>query len=189
MKPFFLIFIIVAIIVFIILLVGIFIIFNLFQKIRVHIQKTAADIEVLLKQRFDEIPNLVNICKGALQHEKNLLNQLIELRSEFTKTQQHDSEKLISELNNLDKDFSQSLDQIIILTEDYPELTSSQQFLYLQQRLSQLEDQIADRREYYNEAVAIHNARLLSFPDMILKLIFRYQEKDFLSFEVKNKLY
>lgn len=159
-----------------------FIAYNSFQRIRLNVEKSASNIGVLLKQRFDEIPQLVSVCKQFVTHEKDIFSNLVKIRNNFEETynkeEPHDD---IVYLNELDTSFSNAFQGISALAENYPELKSSEQFLFLQNRISSLEEQIADRREYYNESVSLYNARLMSVPDFLFKILFGYSQKDFLA--------
>ncbi len=150
-------------------------------------EKSSANVRVLLKQRFDEVPRLVNICKGYMKHEKEVLESLARIRSNFEEQDSSggqiiDSRELKA-MDELNSELTISLEQVDALAENHPELKASDQLLELQKRLSHLEDSIADRREYYNEAASRLNSRLDSFPDNLLSSLLGISKVDYLQFQ------
>jgi LemA protein len=191
-------FIFLFLIVFVILSVYTVIAFNTFQRIRLNVEKSRKNIAVLCKQRFDELPRLVEICKTYFDKEASILGKLTQLRVNFEgkedtgKGHVANSEEApfggdefekfqdITEINELNNDLTSLTKTIGAVAESYPTLQSSQQYLFLMRRLAELEEQIADRREYYNEAVSLYNARLVSIPDVFFGKALGYQSQEFL---------
>ena len=133
-------------------------IYNQLVQVKVNVDKSWANIEVLEKQRFDEIPKLVKVCEGYMQYERDTLQRVIEARSRFLQA------KGPSDMAQASSDMGGALKSLFALAEAYPDLKANQNFMQLQQRVSALENEIADRREFYNESVTINNTRILQVP-------------------------
>jgi LemA protein len=121
-----------------------------------------ANIDVLLKQRHDELPKLVSTCEGYMQHERAVFDQLSAARGAVVKA------RSVGERAEAESKLTQSLGQFFAVMEAYPDLKANQGFLQLQTRISELENQIADRREYYNDTVTTFNTRIQQIPDSMV---------------------
>lgn len=160
-------------IVFGLVLVGVFAlvflnIYNGLVALKVQVERAWANIDVVLKQRFDEIPQLLQVIEQYVQYESDVLHKLIEARTKYG------SAHSIPEKIEASQQMSLALKGVMAIGEAYPELKSNQNFTQLQNRVSALEGQIADRRELFNEAVANYNTRLVQFPDVIAANILGY---------------
>ncbi|MBI2138976.1 LemA family protein [Candidatus Woesearchaeota archaeon] len=137
-------------------------IYNSLVQLRNDIKKSWANIDVLLKQRSDELPKLISSVKGYMKHEKSTLEQLTKARTQFlnatTMEQKAKSDSIISG----------ALKSIFAVAENYPNLKANENFIQLQGRISGIENELADRREFYNDSVNNFNIRIQSFPDMIV---------------------
>lgn len=144
------------------------IMYNGLVSLKHNIDKAYSNIDVLLKQRFDELPKLVSVCEGYMKHERATIEAVIKARSAITSVPEGHA-KLQAEgmLTN-------ALKSLFAVVENYPELKADKSFLSLQHRISELEDQIADRREFYNEAVNLYNIRIEQFPDVIIAGLFSF---------------
>ena len=152
-----------ALIVFLILATaGILVIFNGLVSLRNEIRRSWSNIEVLLKQRYDEIPRLVEVCKGYMKHEREVLQLVVEARSMIA------SARGLSEQTRAEDGLSDAIRSLFAVVERYPDLKANESFLKLQQRITELEDQIADRREFYNQCVTAYNTRRESLPDLLI---------------------
>ncbi|MBI5709015.1 MAG: LemA family protein [Candidatus Eisenbacteria bacterium] len=134
-------------------------IYNSLVALKNSIMRSWANIDVLLKQRHDELPKLVKTCEGYMQHERAVFDKLSEARGALLKAQ---TVAQRAEAENL---LTRALGQIFAVAEAYPDLKANQGFLQLQSRISELENQIADRREFYNDTVNTFNTRLGQIPD------------------------
>lgn len=143
-------------------------IYNGFVQMKNEVDKAWSNIDVLLKQRFDELPKLIKVCEGYMQHEQKTLEAVIRARSQVAGARS-DQEKLAAQ-NML----TDTLRSLFAVTERYPELKADAVFQRLGYRISELEDQIADRRELFNESVNIYNIRLAQFPDLIVARLFSF---------------
>ena len=139
-----------------------FTIYNGLVSLKNNIARSWANIDVLLKQRHDELPKLVATCEGYMQHERAVFTQLSDARAGLMKA------RTIPERAQAESGLTQALGQFFAVAEAYPDLKANQGFLQLQSRISELENQVADRREYYNDVVATFNTRLEQMPDKIV---------------------
>lgn len=137
-------------------------IYNGLIGLKNDIEKAWSNIDVLMKQRSDELPKLIASVKGYMKHEKTILENITKARTDFLKA------KTMSAKAKADSVISESLKSIFAVAENYPKLNASDSFLKLQERISGLENEIADRREFYNDAVNTFNTRIESFPDMFV---------------------
>lgn len=152
--------------------IGYFIvIYNGLVRLRNNIDKAWSNIDVLLKQRFDELPKLVEVCKGYMQHERQTLEAVIKARSMLSDA------RAAGDVIRAENAISQALKSLFAVVENYPNLKADASFRQLQSRISQLEDQIADRREFYNESVNLLNIRIQQFPDMLIARPFNFTER------------
>lgn len=158
--------------------------YNRLVALKHAVDKAWANIDVLLKQRHDELPKLVEACKQYKQFEQETLQRVIEARGQVQAARQnHD----IAALGTAEGMLRAGLGQIFAVAEAYPELRANENFMQLQGRISQLENAIADRREFYNEAVNINNVRIEQFPDTIVAGMFRFGAKPLLQFSAAQK--
>jgi len=153
--------------------------YNSLVEIKHNIEKAWSNIEVLLKQRHEEIPKLVAVCKEYMQFEQETLEKVILARSRvMDASMTHDTAALC----HAETALRQSLGGLFALAESYPDLKTNEQFNHLQQRISGLENTIADRREFYNDSVNINNVRIAQFPDTIIANFFGFKRAELLKF-------
>ena len=136
--------------------------YNGLVSLRNNIRRSWANIDVLLKQRHDELPKLVQTCEGYMQHERHVFDKLSEARAALAQA------KSMNERAGAEHQIGQALGQLFAVAESYPELKANQSFLQLQNRITDLENQIADRREFYNDTVTTFNTRIQQIPDKFL---------------------
>lgn len=155
------------------------ILYNGFVSLRNGVEKAWANIDVILKQRHDELPKLVETCRQYKQFEQETLQKVTEARARVQAAREsHD----IPALGAAEGMLRAGLGQIFAVAEAYPELKANEQFMQLQARISSLENAIADRRELYNESVNINNVRVDSFPDLIVARLFGFGRQALLRF-------
>ena len=130
-------------------------------------------IDVQLKRRHNLIPNLVTTVKGYSKHERNLFEDITEKRA---KTIQIDN---IKEKSTLETDLSGMLKTLFAVVEDYPYLKANENFLDLQNQLTEIEDQIQYSRRYYNGTVRNYNIRVESFPNNIVSGLFHFKPEEY----------
>jgi LemA protein len=143
-----------------------------------------ANIDVLLKQRHDELPKLVEVCKQYKQFEQETLQRVIQARAGVQSARENQD---IGALGEAEGALRQSVGKIFAVAEAYPELKANENFMQLQQRITSLENGIADRRELYNDAVNINNVRVEQFPDAIIARMFSFESKPLLEFSTVEK--
>ena len=137
-------------------------VYNGLIHVKENIKKSWANIDALLLQRSDDIPKLVKVLKSFVKHEVKMIDSIMEARSFYL------GASTVSEKADADNEMSSALKSIFALSEAYPELRSNDNFLKLQERISALENDIADRRELYNESVNNYNIRIQSLPDAFI---------------------
>lgn len=148
------------------------IIYNGLIRMKHNIEKAWSNIDVLLKQRYDELPKLVKVCEGYMHHEQAVLENVARARSMMDSA---GSEREVAAASNA---ITSALRSLFAVVENYPDLKADRAFRQLQARVSQLEDQIADRRELYNESVNLFNIRIEQFPDVIIAGMMRLIPRD-----------
>lgn len=154
--------------------------YNNLVTLKHSVSKAWANIDVMLKQRHDELPKLVETCKQYKQFEQETLQRVTEARS---RVQDARVKKDIPALGQAESMLRGGLGSIFAVIEAYPELKAIETFQHLLARITGLEDGIADRREFYNESVNINNVRVEQFPDVVIASIFRFSAFDLLEFE------
>jgi LemA protein len=159
-------------------------IYNSLVQVKHNVSKAWANIDVLLKQRHDEIPKLVEVCKQYRQFEQDTLQRVIEARSRVFQASQAQN---MPALGQAETALRAGLANLFAVAEAYPDLKTNEQFINLQTRISALENAIADRREFYNESVNINNVRIEQFPDVIVAGMFNFPARQLLEFQEEEK--
>jgi len=154
------------------LVLYVILIYNGFVQLKNNINRDWSNIDVLLKQRFDELPKLIKVCEGYMQHEQKTLEAVIKARN-MAGSARTDQGRMQAQ-NAL----SDTLKSLFMVVERYPELKADVGFRQLSNRITELEDQIADRRELYNSAVTIFNTRIDQFPDVIVARLFNFASRN-----------
>ena len=154
--------------------------YNGLVTVKNNVSLAWANIDVLLKQRHDEIPKLVEICKQYRQFEQETLEKVTRARAAV-----HDARATqdIGALGSAEAALRSSLGGLFAVAEAYPELKANENFMQLQSRITQLEDAIADRREFYNDSVNVNNVRIEQFPDSIIANAFAFHAARLLRFD------
>lgn len=169
----------ILVILFIIVFLILFIIFkyNKIIKLQNKIKNSESGIDVYLNQRFDLIPNLIECVKGYTKYEGQLLENIVEQRTSYVKDK---NLRKASELNN-------SLNKIIAVAENYPELKANEQFSNLQNSLVKIESQLQAARRIYNIDVQNYNTAIQTVPNNIIAGIFGFKEEEFFQIEEYKK--
>ena len=149
---------------------------------RQRVREGASDIDTQLKRRYDLIPNLVETVKGYAKHEKETLERVVEARNAAMNTQGLGDDKTQAE-NAL----SETLKSIFALSENYPQLQANQNFLALQQELTDTENKIQASRRFYNTVVLSMNSKIETFPGNIIAKIFHFQTEKFFEMSESEK--
>ena len=158
--------------------------YNNLVSLKHGVSKAWSNIDVLLKQRHDELPKLVEVCKQYMQYEKDTLEKIVQARSAVAAARDRGD---IPSLGQAETQLRLGLGNLFALAENYPELKANDSFRQLQARISQLEESIADRREVYNEAVNLNNVRIEQFPDVLIARMFHFTARPLLEFSEAEK--
>jgi LemA protein len=147
-------------------------IYNQLVGVGVNVDKAWSNIDVLLKQRYDEIPKLVKVCEGHMKYERETLEKITAARTRFLEA------KTPGQVAQAESQLAGALKTLFAVSENYPDLKANVNFKQLQERVSYLESQIADRREFYNDSVAVFNTRIQQIPDVFVANIMNYRSKE-----------
>lgn len=153
--------------------------YNGLVQLKHNVTRAWANIDVLLRQRHDELPKLVETCKRYMQYEQETLAKVMEARSRVQAAQASGD---MRSLGQAEGGLRSTVGRLFALAEAYPELKANQTFQQLQTRISALEDAIADRREFYNESVNLNNIRIEQFPDTLIARRFGFKAAELLEF-------
>lgn len=155
-----------------IVIVWVVLVYNRIVQLENEADRSWANIEVALKQRNDEIPNLVTTVKGYAKHEKKLFEKVTKLRASVAKrTKPSSKAEASSQLSN-------ALESLFAVAENYPDLKANENFLALQSRISEIENVIADRREHYNATTTLYNTRIEQVPNNLVAKVFKKHERE-----------
>ena len=147
-------------------------VYNGLIHLKNSIDKDWSNIDVLLKQRFDELPKLIKVCEGYMQHERQTLEAVIKARSMVggagSEAQKMQAQNALTE----------TLRSLFMVVERYPDLKADKSFRQLGARITEIENQIADRRELYNDTVNLYNIRIEQFPDVLVAKPFNFDRRN-----------
>jgi LemA protein len=164
----------------IVLLVYVIIVYNNLVRLKHNVSQAWSNIDVLMKQRHDELPKLVDTCKQYMKYEKDVLERVTQARAMVARARES---RDVDALGAAETQLRLGLGNLFAVAENYPELRANEQFQHLQNRISQLEAQIADRREFYNDSVNANNIRIEQFPDTIVARTFNFGPRKLLEFK------
>jgi len=159
-------------------------IYNGLVRLKHGVAKAWANIEVLLKQRHDELPKLVEVCKQYMKYEQDTLEKVMQARSRVQAAQATGDIKALGEAEGM---LRMGLGQLFAVAEAYPQLKANESFQHLEARISGLENAIADRREFYNESVNALNVRIEQVPDVFVARLFHFRPAELLEFAEEEK--
>ena len=152
----------------VIILLYVLITYNGLVKSNNLVKEAFSTMDVYLKKRWDLIPNLVEVVKAYAKYEKEIIEKITALRANAYESMSIDNKI------NVNEQLTQDLSKIIAISENYPELKSSQNFIELSRDLTKIEDEIANSRKYYNGTVRIFNNKIQMFPSNIIANIFGF---------------
>ena len=147
--------------------------YNAVIALRLRIDKAWANIDVALKQRFDQLPNLVEAVRGVMTWEQDVLSDVARARAAYSPTAPIPEQAATSVAT------SAAVRSLFAVVERYPEVRSAGNVMALQEEIERLEGIIADRRELYNDQVYRYNARIAQLPAVFLASIFGWQARPF----------
>ena len=165
----------------ILIIIYAFILYNNFISLDNKVKEAFSTMDVYLKKRWDLIPNLVETVKGYAKYEEETLTRVTKLRNTLYNEMTND-EKII---NN--EELSSDVSKIMALKEAYPELKANENFIDLSNKLTKIEDDIANARKYYNGTVRIYNNKVQMFPNNIFAKIFNYKTKRMFEASLEDK--
>jgi LemA protein len=147
--------------------------YNAVVALRLRIDKAWANIDVVLKQRYDMLPNLVAAVRDLMQFEQDVLTEVTRARAAYSPAEPLPAQAAVSEATTA------AVRSLLATVEQYPDLASHRNVLDLQDEVERIEGVIADRRELYNDQVFQHNARIAQVPALFLAPVFRWRPRDF----------
>ncbi len=133
-------------------------VYNMLVRLANNIDKAWSNIDVILKQRHDELPKLVEVCNSYMTHERETLESVTKARTAYS------TGLNIDDKAQAENQIVGALGKLFAVAEQYPDLKANQEFLAVQQRISALESTIADRREFYNDSVNLYNIAIEQIP-------------------------
>lgn len=154
-------------------------IYNNLVALKHRVAKAWSNIDVLLKQRHDELPKLVETCKQYMQYEQETLEKVISARSMVADAANKED---IGALGVAETQLRSGLGRLFALAENYPDLKANDSFQHLQARISTFEISIADRRELYNDVANQNNIRIEQFPDVVVANFSKFKAHELLEF-------
>ena len=156
--------------------------YNKFIVLTQRIKNSKAQINVQLKKRSDLIPNLVNIVKGYMKHEKSLLTEVTKARTNFLNAKNFEEKvKVGSELQH-------SLKNLFAVAENYPEVKANQSFVELQREVSAIEDKIAYSRQYYNDSIMTYNNSIEVIPGKWFASLYHFKKENYFEIPEEEKI-
>jgi LemA protein len=159
-------------------------VYNGLVALRANVGKAWSNIDVLLTQRHDELPKLVETCKRYMGYEQETLERVMQARSAVFRAQGKGD---VAAVGAAEQQLREGLGRLFAVAESYPDLKADQSFRHLQGRVTELEESIADRRELYNEAVNLNNIRVQTFPDVVVARMFDFKLSALLEFAEEQK--
>ena len=161
-----------------VLVVAVIVMYNALVRTKVRVEEAWSDITVQLKRRYDLIQNLINTVKGYAKHESEVLTKVTEARANALNAQG------VAETAKAEGEFEQALKSLFAISENYPDLKASQNFLDLQSELTDTEDKIMASRRFYNGAARDLNIKIDTFPSNVIAGMFGFKKREF--FEVED---
>ncbi len=165
-------------------------IYNGLVKMRIRVDEAWSDIDVQLKRRYDLIPNLVETVKGYAKHESETLQAVMEARSKATAINIDASQATADDMMALagaQQGLSGALGKLFAVAENYPDLKANQNFLQLQNDLTETEDKIQASRRFYNGTVRDYNTKVETVPSNIIAGMFGFTKREFFDIEEKER--
>ncbi len=166
-------------------------VYNNLIRHRNDVAKQFAEIDVILTQRYDLIPNLVAVAKKYMEHEQETLVKVTEARniasSALKKSSQQQASEAVVDLSKAEKSLSESLGTMYVVFEDYPELQADKQMLQLQNDIADTENRVSFARSIYNDSVTRYNNLVQTFPNNLFNIIFGFKGAQWLEIENEEK--
>ena len=157
--------------------------YNQLVLLKNNAEKAWSNTDVLLRQRNSELPKLVAVCKEHMQYEQQTLQKVMEARNLIASALQANN---MQALDAAEEQVRIGLGNLFAIAEAYPELKASDSFQHLRQRVTSLEDSIADRREFYNDSATINNVRIEQFPDVLIAKALSFKHFRLMTFNAEE---
>lgn len=148
--------------------------FNSMVSVRNAVDNALSSVSVLMKKRFDLIPSLVDTVQRYVEHESNVLEEVVRLRTQASR-----GDVTPEQAHAMDAQLSRAMTQLVATAEGYPELKASENFQQLQRALNEVEEQISAARRAYNAAVKSYNDAVQMFPTNLFALVLSYRTRAF----------
>jgi len=172
--------IIVGVVVFLIL-VYVISVYNSLVTLKNKVKDQYSQIDVELKRRFDLIPNLIETVKGYTKHEKETLEGVVNARNTYANAGD------LGDKLKADGELTQAISKLFALAESYPDLKANENFMDLQNELSEIEQKIVYARQFYNDSVLNLNNKIEMFPSNIIAKMFNFKEEQFFEATASEK--
>ena len=160
-------------------------IYNGLVELRECVKVAWSNVGVLLKQRHDELPKLIETCKRYMQFEQETLEKVMRAR---TSVDQANTAGNVAAVGAAEQQLRAGVNRLFAVAESYPQLKSDETFKQLQTRITALEESIADRREFYNDQVNLNNIRVKIFPDVVIAQWFGFKASQLLEFTAEEQV-
>ena len=168
-------------IILLLLMIYLLVTYNRLVKINNMVKEAFSTMDIYLKKRWDVVPNLVEVVKGYEKHEKEVFTEIASLRANS-----YASMSMNNKIN-INEKLTEEISKIMAISENYPELKASEQFLQLSRDLIQIEDEIANSRKYYNGSVRILNNKIQMFPSNIVASLFGFKQANMFEANTEEK--
>jgi len=155
--------------------------YNALVALKNDIDKAWANIDVMLKQRHDELAKLLAVCKGYMDYERDTLQKIVQARSMYQQA------VTVDQKAQANQSMKAALRGLFAVAENYPDLKANNNFMQLEKRITKLENQIADRREFYNDSVNTLNIRIQQFPDTFVASFMQLTPRSMFKVEEADK--
>ena len=155
--------------------------YNAIVALRQRSDKAWSNIDVVLKQRHDQLPNLVSAVRGLMSYEQGVLTRVTEARAAYSPTAPIPAQAATSE------ETTAAVRSLFAVVERYPELKSAENVRDLQSQIERLEDMIADRRELYNDQIYRYNTRIDQVPGALIAPLFGWQSREFFTADDEDR--
>ncbi len=164
-------FVFVLVVAIVLAIVGV-VIYNNLVKLRQNVKNAWSQIDVQLQRRFDLIPNLVETVKGYMEHENATLTKVTDLRNAWANA------STLAEKAKIDDQLSSAIKTIFAVSENYPDLKANQNFMQLQQELTNTEDKLSFSRQFYNDSVTKYNTKIELVPSNLIASMFHFKPEE-----------
>ncbi len=164
---------IIPIVIVVLLIIYVIAVYNSLVSLRNKVGDQFSQIDVELKRRFDLVPNLIETIKGYTKHEKETFKEVVEARNTYANANG------MGEQLKADGELTNAINKLFALAEDYPELKANENFMELQNELSEIEQKIVYARGFYNDSVLKLNNKIEMFPSNIIASMFGFKKREY----------